>query len=313
AGVQRNREKLTENESDGEEPFFRNRDTPAGVCLCGSLGVPGVSTSAFRELSLQCSCLLTAKHTESLWGCLCCGRRKGEEGRREERKGEMEERKRKKRELEEEGVDEQRGERQAAGGSPRGRAVLPTRSGPSLYRLQPDFPLRTEKMGFCAPGLLRNFSGEMQTEVDKLNEQSPQKARLKVSNISAVKGRKASADGSSWRPFLDPASAHTRGTEPPLTPLRPACWERGSQPLCPSNKEPGKPRDGGGVPPPPPERRSAGGRVLNSPLGPVSPVTAPGFPCEQSAPLICSGQAQRRQGQLGGLLPGLRSTLGPRS
>ncbi|KAI4582632.1 hypothetical protein MJG53_009183 [Ovis ammon polii x Ovis aries] len=243
-GVQHNREKLTENESDGEEPFFGNRDTPAGVCLCGSLGVPGVS---------------------------------------------------------------------AAGGSPRGRAVLPTRSGPSLYRLQPDFPLRTEKMGFCAPGLLRNFSGEMQTEVDKLNEQSPQKARLKVSNISAVKGRKASADGSSWRPFLDPASAHTRGTEPPLTPLRPACWERGSQPLCPSNKEPGKPRDGGGVPPPPPERRSAGGRVLTSPLGPVSPVTAPGFPCEQSAPLICSGQAQRRQGQLGGLLPGLRSTLGPRS
>lgn len=27
-----------------------------------------VQTSAFRELSLQCSCLLTAKHTESLWG-----------------------------------------------------------------------------------------------------------------------------------------------------------------------------------------------------------------------------------------------------
>ncbi|XDC58082.1 hypothetical protein R6Z07M_009264 [Ovis aries] len=151
----------------------------------------------------------------------------------------------------------------------------------------------------------------MQTEVDKLNEQSPQKARLKVSNISAVKGRKASADGSSWRPFLDPTSGHTRGTEPPLTPLRPAFWERGSQPLCPSNKEPGKPRDGGGVPPPPPERRSAGGRVLTSPLGPVSPMTAPGFPCEQSAPLICSGQAERRQGQLGGLLPGRRSTLGP--
>lgn len=46
-------------------------------------------------------------------------------------------------------------------------------------------------------GLLQNFSREMQTKVDKFNEQSPQKARLKVSIISEVKGRKANADGSS--------------------------------------------------------------------------------------------------------------------
>lgn len=46
-------------------------------------------------------------------------------------------------------------------------------------------------------GLLQNFSGETQTEVDKLNEQSPQKERLKVSIISEVKGTKANTDGSS--------------------------------------------------------------------------------------------------------------------
>ena len=46
-------------------------------------------------------------------------------------------------------------------------------------------------------GLLQNFSREMQTQVDKFNEQSPQKARLKVSIITEVKGRKANADGSS--------------------------------------------------------------------------------------------------------------------
>ena len=46
-------------------------------------------------------------------------------------------------------------------------------------------------------GLLQNFSGETQTEVDKLNKQSPQKARLKVSIISEVKGTKVNADGSS--------------------------------------------------------------------------------------------------------------------
>ena len=46
-------------------------------------------------------------------------------------------------------------------------------------------------------GLLQNFSGETQTEVDKLNKQGPQKARLKVSIISEVKGTKVNADGSS--------------------------------------------------------------------------------------------------------------------